>query len=138
MEWLGTLLQLLRVAPEVKKWIDVGLPIVTELQKEDPKLIPIFEQIGKQLFPGISDKIKIVAAAADALFDPHGTMWVQRSLNLLQDAGLAMDGEYGKLTKAAVEVFQKAHQPAAGPVDGWAGDLTCTAIAEEMAARGIK
>lgn len=133
MEWLGTLLQLLRVAPEVKKWIDVGLPIVTELQKEDPKLIPIFEQIGKQLFPGMSDKIEIVAAAADALFDPHGTMWVQRSLNKLASAGLAVDGEYGPLTRAAVTAFQTSHQPVAGPIDGWSGPMTNAVIASELA-----
>lgn len=138
MEWLNTILALLRIGPEVKKWIDVGLPIIEELNKEDSKLIPVFEKIGKELFPSLSDKIEIIAAAADALFDPHGTMWVQRSLNLLQDAGLAVDGEYGKLTKAAVEVFQKAHQPASGPVDGWAGELTCRVIDEEMAKRGIK
>lgn len=133
MEWLSTILSLLRVAPEVKKWIDVGLPIVTELQKEDPKLIPIFEQIGKQLFPGMSDKIEIVAAAADALFDPHGTMWVQRSLNKLANAGLAADGEYGPLTRAAVTTFQTSHQPVAGPIDGWSGPMTNAVISSELA-----
>lgn len=137
MEWLNTILALLRVGPEVKKWIDVGLPIIDELGKEDSKLIPVFEKIGKELFPSLSDQIAIVAAAADALFDPHGTMWVQRSLNLLQDSGLAVDGQYGSRTKAAVTAYQTANQPAAGPIDGWAGPVTCRVIEAEMEKRGI-
>lgn len=133
MEWLNTILALLRIGPEVKKWIDVGLPIIEELNKEDSKLIPVFEKIGKELFPTLSDQIEIIAAAADALFDPHGNMWVQRSLNTLANAGLHVDGAYGPLTRAAVEAFQRDHQPDAGPIDGWSGPMTNTVIASELA-----
>lgn len=133
MEWITTIMSLMGVAGDVKKWIDIGLPIVTELQKSQPKVISILEQIGTQLFPQLQGQIHKVAAAADAIFNPNGTKWLQTSLNTLQSAGLDVDGSYGPLTKAAVSAFQTAHQPLSGPVDGWAGPKTSSVISSELA-----
>ncbi len=38
--------------------------------------------------------------------NPLYTAWVQHSLNLLENAGLAVDGDYGAKTRAAVSAFQ--------------------------------
>ena len=48
---------------------------------------------------------------ATALATPgliHDFYWVQRALNVLQDAGLKVDNDPGEKTRAAVEAFQKA------------------------------
>ncbi len=54
-------------------------------------------------------------------------MWLQQTLNAVQDAGLAVDGKYGKLTTAAIKVFQAAHT-SSGLVDGIAGKMTIAAL----------
>lgn len=54
-------------------------------------------------------------------------MWLQATLNAVQNAGLVVDGKYGKLTTAAIKVFQAAH-PATGAVDGIAGKKTIAAL----------
>lgn len=126
---------LLKWAPEIKKYIDIGMPIYKTLmtQPTAKPLIAVLQEAGGQLFPELKTPISTVAAAATALFDPHGTEYVQASLNRLQNAGLDEDGAYGALTKAAVLAFQTAHQPASGPMDGWAGPKTKAVIAAELA-----
>lgn len=126
---------LLKWAPIVKPYIDAGLPIYKTLmtQPTAKAVINVLQEAGSELFPELKTPINTVAAAASALFDPYGTEYVQRSLNKLQAAGLDEDGAYGALTKAAVTKFQQAHQPAAGPVDGWAGPKTKAVIASELA-----
>lgn len=133
MEWLSIIMTLMNIAPEVKKYIDTGVNVATALSKSNPKVIPILENAGSTLFPQLAGTIHAVAAAADAIFNPNGTQWLQTSLNTLAKAGLEVDGSYGPKTKAAVETFQKAHQPAAGPIDGWAGPKTNAVIKIELA-----
>src|SRR5262245_59644645 len=55
--------------------------------------------------------------------------WLQHSLNVLDNAGLAVDGDYGNATKAAVKKFQSEHGLA---VDGWAGPQTVAAVLAEL------
>ena len=55
--------------------------------------------------------------------------WLQDSLNKLNNAGLAVDGDYGPATKKAVSDYQKEHGLA---VDGWAGPQTVAAIMEDL------
>lgn len=126
---------LMKWAPTVKRYIDVGMPIYKTLmtQPTAKNLVTVLQEAGSELFPELKTPINTVAAAANAIFDPYGTEYVQRSLNKLQNAGLDEDGAYGALTKAAVTTFQQAHQPAAGPVDGWAGPKTKAVIAAELA-----
>lgn len=123
---------LMAVAPDIKKWIDIGLPILTELNKDNPKLVPVFENLGKELFPNAKDLITSVAAVADALFDPNGTKWLQKTLNTLMGASLTVDGVYGKMTKAAVTQFQTDNQPTTGTIDGWAGPKTKKVMVEKL------
>ncbi len=134
MEWISTIMALMSVSSDVKKYIDMGLSVASELSKSNPKVVPILEKIGVQLFPKLEGTIHVVAAAADAIFDPNGTRGLQASLNKLDPSNhLDVDGSYGPATKAAVEKFQKAHQPAAGPIDGWAGPKTNAVIQTELA-----
>jgi len=73
----------------------------------------------------------------DPRFDPQpaeakllGIRWLQDSLNKIQGSDLAVDGSYGRHTRAAVRKFQDTHGLR---VDGQAGDLTCAAIDAELA-----
>ncbi|MGA8155425.1 MAG: peptidoglycan-binding domain-containing protein [Rhodoplanes sp.] len=60
------------------------------------------------------------------MFDPVRVKWVQTALNILgASPALDVDGEYGPLTTAAVQEFQKANSLV---VDGWAGDATQFAL----------
>jgi peptidoglycan hydrolase-like protein with peptidoglycan-binding domain len=56
--------------------------------------------------------------------------WLQESLNILNDAGLEVDGDYGAATIQAVKDYQAAEGL---EVDGWAGVLTQAAIVEDLA-----
>lgn len=52
---------------------------------------------------------------------PLYTAWVQHTLNLLSNAGLAVDGDYGSNTRSAVTTFQRQQGLSA---DGVVGSLT--------------
>ncbi len=54
-------------------------------------------------------------------------MWLQQTLNALDNAGLVVDGLYGKKTTAAIKVFQTGH-PSSGKADGIVGKLTIAAL----------
>ena len=54
-------------------------------------------------------------------------MWLQETLNAVQDSGLTVDGSYGPRTTAAIKKFQRAH-PSAGVADGIAGRMTIAAL----------
>ena len=66
--------------------------------------------------------------APDSLWppsDPEAVMWWQGELNAKQNAGLAVDGNYGVATKNATRAFQAAHGL---DQDGEAGPLTVAAM----------
>jgi peptidoglycan hydrolase-like protein with peptidoglycan-binding domain len=54
---------------------------------------------------------------------------VQRAMNYLDNAGLSVDGDYGSLTTAAVETYQRDHSLSA---DGIVGPDTGTSIKETI------
>lgn len=59
----------------------------------------------------------------------HDMLWVQHSLNAVQDAGLYPDGSWGRHTSNAVAAFQLSHNL---PVDGIPGDNTKAALADAL------
>lgn len=69
--------------------------------------------------------------------EKYGINWVQRSLNLLMNAGLLVDGQTGAATDEAVKRFQidqNKRYPDRDPltVDGRSGVITAGRIAEEL------
>ena len=61
--------------------------------------------------------------------DGHGVAWLQNALNTYQNAGLAVDGQYGEATKGAVRAFQTQENL---DVDGLAGKDTICALIYRM------
>jgi murein L,D-transpeptidase YcbB/YkuD len=128
MELLVTLLPIIfraiNVAPQIQEATRNGTPMAKAVEEHAGDLLPLLGQIGKQMFPGIQDKFA-PDAAASIMFDPR-VKWLQTALNATgTHPPLDVDGEYGSKTKDAVLQFQKTHDLVA---DGWAGDLTHTAL----------
>jgi len=125
VQLLPIIFRAINVAPQVQQAIRIGTPLVNAVEENARDLLPLLAQIGKQMFPGIDEKLA-PAAAASTMFDPIRVKWLQTALNMLgTKAPLDVDGEYGPMTKDAVLQFQKANQLVA---DGWAGDLTHAAL----------
>jgi peptidoglycan hydrolase-like protein with peptidoglycan-binding domain len=59
--------------------------------------------------------------------------WVQQSLNVLRNAKLDVDGDYGDKTKAAIKKYQQDKQL---EPDGWVGVITLAELEKDMAERG--
>lgn len=59
--------------------------------------------------------------------------WLQDALNQIDDADLEADGDYGELTRAAVEEYQRSVEGL--EADGWAGPLTVASIVEDLEER---
>ncbi len=130
-------LQIIALIPTILRIVDFAKRILTQglsinslsqvLQNDDVK--SVFTQLGGLLFPKVKDEFKAVAGAV-AAYSPDYVMKVQNAMNtfLVPTPALAVDGHYGKLTREAVEAFQK--QEKLEVVDGWAGDKTLARIQE--------
>jgi len=94
-----------------------------------PLITQVLAQLGSSQFPGV-DPAKAETAGA-ALFDVNATKWVQTALNVVDGAKLTVDGVHGQATIDAVKKFQTAHNLT---VDGWAGELTSTALRNALVA----
>lgn len=82
--------------------------IVTKLKAEAAPVANLLENLGSQLFPKADKALHIVGGLV-ASFDPNYVMWIQKALNQLMGANLVVDGKYGSLTTAAVELIQKKY-----------------------------
>jgi murein L,D-transpeptidase YcbB/YkuD len=135
MDMLITLLPIIfraiNIAPQIQQAIHTGTSTVKAVEDNAGNLLPLLEQIGKLMFPGIKDSLA-PAAAASTMFDPSTVKWVQTALNVLHIATppLDVDGEYGPLTTDAVKNFQGANGMV---VDGWAGDKTQEKLQQAVA-----
>jgi peptidoglycan hydrolase-like protein with peptidoglycan-binding domain len=116
--------------------ISIALRAITH-REDIEKLMPRIaeaEQAGRKLMDTVTEARALATKIAPELFAttaaPEKTLdvkWLQQSLNQLIDAKLVVDGQYGPLTKAAVEEFQRRNGLT---VDGWAGVLTEAKILE--------
>ena len=102
---LPIIFRAINAAPQIQQAIRMGTPIDKAVEDNARDLLPLFAEIGKQMF-----RIK----------------WIQTALNVIgANPPLDVDGEYGPRTTEAVLQFQKAQ----GLVtDGWAGDTTHAAL----------
>ena len=105
------------------------IAIVERLFELDPSL-KFGDQIAK-----VDDATPVVPAPHPVIGDSN-IGWVQTSLNKLCISGapLAVDGNCGRGTRAAVRAFQQTHRLI---VDGLPGPKTVGAIADALAAAGL-
>ncbi len=87
------------------------------------KLIVLVQQIMSAFSPQQEAALRVGTHEVGSM------SWLQESLNKLNNAGLAVDGDYGPATNAAVRAYQKAKGIEA---DGWAGPETVARIVEEL------
>lgn len=122
---LPIIFRAINAAPQIQEAIRMGTPIDKAVELNARDLLPLFAQIGKEMFPAINEKFA-AAAAASTMLDPIRVKWIQTALNAVgANPPLDVDGEYGPMTTEAVLQFQKAQ----GLVnDGWAGDTTHAAL----------
>lgn len=104
-------------------------------------IIPVMARM-LELRPELDDRFAIQFNAATLVPDvepvpdgvgggEHDAKWIQESLNKIgQRPPLNVDGNYGKLTRAAVRLFQETHNIT---VDGLAGPETFKAMEETLA-----
>ena len=117
--------------------ISLAMRIITnwrEIEKLIPRMMEAFNTIqdAQRLLIQI-----LPMAAQTARIAPQGfdVRWLQSSLNTLIGAGLAVDGDYGTNTKAAVTKFQR--QNGLTP-DGWAGAVTEAKILELLSSNVVE
>jgi len=141
MDWIALIPLIVQSIGTIKAIIDVASDnegIVTNIRQSVPGLASLLENVGGTLFPKVKAQLRI-AAGAMAAFDPNITKWVQGSLNALlaDETGyvpLVVDGLYGPKTRAAVEQLQAK---LGLTVDGWAGNLTQTAIGAALSKQPV-
>jgi len=105
------------------------IAIVEKLFELDPSL-KFADPIAK-----VDDTTPIVPAPHPVIGDSN-IVWVQTSLNKLRIVGtsLAVDGNCGRGTRAAVRAFQETHRLV---VDGLPGPKTVGALTDALAAAGL-
>lgn len=125
--FLPIIFRLIELLPKLQATLAQKQSVPELVAKLAPDLLPILQQIGGQLFPGLTGA---ASAQAGALaFDPERVRWIQASMNQLMGSTLVVDGRYGAATKAVVSDFQAKHGLTA---DGWAGNNTSAAIEAEL------
>ena len=129
---LPLVFKIVQFAPQIRGAIATGTTVLNAVNQVAPELLPLLEQIGTTVFPGLSGA-NAQSAAGNMIFQYELTSSIQQDLNKLgATPPLDVDGEYGLLTKAAVTKFQNDHPPL--EVDGWAGPETMKAIGAALAA----
>lgn len=105
--------------------------VVDEITALSKPVADLLTRFGQEFFPKANPTIALVGGVI-AAFDPNTTKWLQGSLNVLlsPSPSLAVDGQYGPKTRAAVEQLQTK---LGLTVDGLAGKLTQAAIAAAIA-----
>lgn len=125
---LPLVFRLMELMPKIREAMAVGTPVIQLLLKLAPDVIPIFQGVGRELFPKLAEDLA-VEAGAQKLYDQVRVRWIQESMNALGYGVLRVDGDYGQKTKDAVRKFQEKHGLEA---DGWAGKVTGAVIQTEL------
>lgn len=138
MDWSTLLPLIISAVGTVKSIIDIAnsnQDIVSKITAEVPHIVTILNDYATKLFPKVAPELRVAAAATSA-FDPNVTKWLQGSLNALvsPSPNLVVDGLYGPKTRAAVEALQTK---LGLTVDGWAGQITQTAISNLLAKQPV-
>jgi peptidoglycan hydrolase-like protein with peptidoglycan-binding domain len=117
---------ILGMLPLIMKAISLAREIAgnTELTEKiktyGADIIDLVRQAGAEIFPNLNVEEQTQAGALR--FSPEIVSKIQSQLNKFgASPRLAVDGDYGKLTKAAVTAYQTKNDL---DPDGWAGPLT--------------
>ena len=132
---LPYLLQFAQLVPQIKTaWDSSTTNTMGSVQAviQNTQTVPMLEALGTQLFPKLAPTIH-AAAAAVVMAHPDATSWLQSALNVVDNAGLQVDGHYGPLTRAAVEAFQTKKGL---HITGFAADAENAALMAAMSALG--
>ena len=110
----------------------VGL-VLSLLSKKDQVLEIVNDALAlynklRGVIPGLGKAAPSTAGPSNSQTE-FTIQWLQESLNTLVQAGLKVDGSYGKGTQDAVKKFQQANGLTP---DGWAGVETQAAIASAL------
>ena len=81
-------------------------------------------------------KIGLLPPGAEPAHATHAynVEWVQQSINTLTNAGLDVDGTYGRATFEDVKKYQEGKDDL--EADGWAGLLTIAEMEKDLASTG--
>lgn len=134
-QFLPTIISLVQLGPQIQKAYNTSTTNTFGAINNvlvNTTLIPQLEQIGAQLFPKAAAGIH-AAAAALVIAHPDATSWLQSALNVINNAGLVVDGRYGPKTRAAVEALQAKKGL---PVTGLAADIENGVIQAALSALG--
>ncbi len=118
MNLFPLIMKAVNVAQEINAASKSGTGVVDLLKTNGPEVLDLVTKAGAQLFPNIPAAEQTQAGVLR--FDPALVAKIQGQLNKL-GSSLAVDGDYGPRTKAAVTDFQRKHGLDA---DGWAGPIT--------------
>jgi len=113
-----SLLPLILKAVNLAKSINGNSTVIGLIETHGADVVNLVREAGKEIFPTLN--VTEQAQAGALRFSPDIVSKIQGQLNKL-GAKLVVDGDYGKLTRAAVLKFQNKH---ALDADGWAGPLT--------------
>jgi murein L,D-transpeptidase YcbB/YkuD len=105
------------------------VPQVQNAITESMRLMAMVTSLMQKVAPELALPALAIPGQPEPVFDVR---WLQQSLNDLIGAGLVVDGDYGLLTKGAVEEFQRREGL---DVDGWAGIETEARIVMRLAER---
>jgi len=123
------IMRIIDLIPKIKEAMTAGTSVFSLLEKFGPDILLVVKEIGGKLFPNLPAASQVEAGALIA-FNPEEVRWAQDAMNRLGTTPpLTVDGQYGKMTKTAIQTFQTAHSLEA---DGWIGKVTKPVVQMEL------
>ena len=126
MNWVSFAFKMLANRDKIAQLWEQLKPIIKESQSRLPQVNQLLQEIDPSLAEQVQEGRETIQQQPDTSFTVE---WMQESLNKLSGAELAVDGDYGEQTRAAVRAFQEEHDL---DPDGWAGIQTCVKIYQEL------